>query len=259
LIPIVIGLIYLGGLPFLALVAIMLSLAEIEFCRLMMQGGFHPTLSFGLGLVWLFLADAQLPELGLLKSGLILILLVSLVWQMRHRQGSPVIDWALTIVGGLYLGACGASMISLGSLEDGSWWMLMTLCAIMCADTAAYFVGRTWGQHKMTPALSPGKTWEGYLAGAIASELAPVLLILLWRPPMNQARTMSGIAHSLVLGPLIGVLSPLGDLTISMIKRQVGAKDSGKIIPGHGGALDRLDTLLWAAVISYHYVLWFVV
>jgi phosphatidate cytidylyltransferase len=256
LIPIAIGLIYLGGLPFLALVGLMLSLAEIEFCHLMAQGDFHPTLAFGLGMVWLFLADAQVPELGLLNPGLVLILLASLVWQMRHRQGAPVADWALTIAGGLYLGVCGASIIRLRGLYTGFWWMLLAMCTVICADSAAYFVGRAWGRRKMTPALSPGKTWEGYLAGVVVGGLTPIFLILLW---CAAAGGEVAIVHGLILGLLIGILSPLGDLAVSMIKRQVGAKDSGKIIPGHGGALDRLDTILWAAVICYHYVLWFVV
>jgi phosphatidate cytidylyltransferase len=152
LIPIAIGLIYLGGLPFLALVGLMLSLAEIEFCNLMARGNFHPALAFGLGMMWLLLVDAQIPELGLLKPGLVLVLLVSLTWQMRHRQGLPVADWALTITGGLYLGVCGASMIRLRGLHTGFWWMLLAVCAIICADSAAYFVGRAWGRRKMAPA-----------------------------------------------------------------------------------------------------------
>jgi phosphatidate cytidylyltransferase len=257
LIPIAIGLIYLGGLPFLALVALMLSLAEVEFCRLMAQSNFRPTLAFGLSLVWLFLLDAQIPDLGLLEPGLVLILLTSITWQLRHRQGLPVADWALTIAGGLYLGVCGASMVRLRDMDDGLWWMLMALCTVICADSGAYFIGRAWGRHKMTPSLSPGKTWEGYVAGVVSGGLAALALILLWRA--TAGGVTANIVHGLVLGLLIGILSPLGDLAISMIKRQAGAKDSGKIIPGHGGALDRLDSLLWAAVISYHYILWFVV
>ena len=259
LIPITIGSIYLGGLLFLALVGLMLSLAEVEFCRLMARGNFRPTLALGLSMVWLFLLDAQIPELGLLKPGLTLILLTSLAWQLRRRRDSPVADWALTITGGLYLGVCGASMVRLRDLYDGLWWMLMALCTVICTDTAAYFAGRAWGRRKMTPSLSPGKTWEGYLAGVIAGGLTPMLLVLLWRAPAGTPWAIEGIIHSLILGLLIGILSPLGDLAVSMIKRQVGAKDSGKIIPGHGGALDRLDSHLWAAVISYYYISWFVV
>lgn len=255
LIPTAIGLIYLGGFPFLALIGLMLSLAEVEFCRLMAQGNFRPTLAFGLSLVWLLLLDAQSPESGLLKPSLALILLTSLVWQMRRRQGSPVANWALTIASGLYLGVCGASMVRLRGLHDGRWWMLTVLVTVICADSAAYFVGKAWGRHKMAPSLSPGKTWEGYISGLVVGGLLPMLLILLWRA---AADIETSIVHGLALGLLIGILSPLGDLAVSMIKRQVGAKDSGTIIPGHGGALDRLDSILWAAVMSHYYILWFV-
>jgi phosphatidate cytidylyltransferase len=255
LLPIVIGLNYLGGLPFLALVALLLSVAKVEFCRLAVKGGYRPTLVFGLGLVWLFLLDAQFPSQGLLRPGLALLLLISLAWQLRRRQGLPVADWALTVTGGLYLGVCGASMIGLRGIDDKGWWLLLALCTIMCADSGAYFVGRAWGRRKLAPSLSPAKTWEGYWAGIIAGSLGALLITLL-----QGAFTIDSfsITHSLVLGLLISTLAPVGDLAISMIKRQVGAKDSGKIIPGHGGALDRLDSVLWAAVIGHLYVLWFV-
>lgn len=255
LLPIVIGLNYLGGLPFLALVTLLLSLAEVEFCRLAAKGGSHPTLAFGLGMVWLFLLDAQFPSQGLLRPGLALILLASLAWQLCHRQGLPVVDWALTVAGGLYLGVCGASLIGLRSIDDKGWWLLLTLCTIMSADSGAYFVGRAWGCHKLVPSLSPAKTWEGYLAGVVAGGLGALLITLLQGA---LAKEPVSITHGLALGLLISIVAPAGDLVVSMIKRQVGAKDSGRIIPGHGGALDRLDSVLWAAVIGHYYVLWIV-
>ena len=255
LLPIVIGLNYLGGLPFLALVTLLLSLAEVEFCRLAVKGGFRPTLAFGLGMVWLFLLDTQFPSQGLLRPGLALILLASLAWQLRHRQDLPVVDWALTIAGGLYLGGCGASMIGLRSLDDQGWWLLLALCAIMSADSGAYFVGRAWGRRKLASSLRPAKTWEGFLAGVVAGGLGALLIALLQGA---LTKVPISITHSLILGLLISTVAPVGDLVISMIKRQVGAKDSGRIIPGHGGALDRLDSVLWAAVIGHYYVLWII-
>ena len=258
LIPTVVYCIYLGGLPFLALVALLLTLAEIEFCQLMARDGFRTAPAFGLGLVWLFLVDAQLGaqfptlKLELLRPGMALILLGSLAWQLFHRQGSPVADWALTVTGGMYMGMCGACLIGLRGLRDGPWWTLTVVPAIMLADTGAFVVGRVWGRHKLAPTLSPGKTWEGYLAGVVTGGLLTALLASLWRVA-GAATVVSGI-HGLVLGILIGTLAPLGDLAVSMIKRHVGVKDSGRVIPGHGGALDRVDSILWAAVIGYYYV-----
>jgi len=257
LIPIVVYLIYLGRLPFLALVALLLTVAEIEFCHLVARDGFRPVLVFGVGLVWLFLLDAQFPALGLLRPGIALILLGSLAWQLFHRQGSPVVDWSLTVTGGLYLGLCGACLIGLRGLQpDGRWWTLVVVPAIMLADSGAYCVGRAWGRHKLAPTLSPGKTWEGYVAGVIIGGLLTALLASLCRIGAGAGTAVNEV-HGLILGLLIATFAPLGDLAISMIKRQVGVKDTGSIIPGHGGALDRVDSVLWAAVIGYYYVLWF--
>jgi len=263
LIPIVIYCVYRGGLLFLALVVLFLTLAEVEFCRLVTRDGFRPALAFGLGMVWLFLLDAYLGaqnpalESELLRPGMALILLGSLAWQLFHRQGSPVADWALTVSGGLYLGLCGACLIGLRGQPDGIWWTLTVVPSIMIADSGAYFVGRAWGRHKLAPTLSPGKTWEGYGAGVLTGGLATALLASLWRIGAGAGTAVGG-THGLILGLVIGIFAPLGDLAVSMIKRQVGVKDSGSIIPGHGGALDRMDSILWAAVIGYYYVLWFV-
>ncbi|MDY7078984.1 MAG: CDP-archaeol synthase [Chloroflexota bacterium] len=257
LLPIVIGCIYLGGLTFLALVMLLLTLAEIEFCRLLAHDGFRPSLTFGVGMVLLFLLDAQFPTWGLLRPGMTLILLGSLTWQLLHRQGSPVADWSLTVTGGLYLGLCGACLVGLRGMQDGLWWTMTAVLSIMLADTGAFFVGRAWGRHKLVPTLSPGKTWEGYVGGVVIGGLLTALLASLWRIGAGAETSISSI-HGLILGLLIAVFAPLGDLAVSMIKRHVGVKDSGNIIPGHGGALDRVDSVLWAAVIGYYYVLFFV-
>jgi phosphatidate cytidylyltransferase len=245
LLPIVIGCIYQGRLLFLALLAVLLTLAEIEFCQLMARKGHRPALIFGVGMVWFLLLDAYDPTLELLRPGMALIVLGALAWQLLHRQGAPVADWSLTVTGGLYLGLCGACTIGLRGLPDGLWWTLTAVFSIMFADSAAYFIGRAWGRHKLAPTLSPGKTWEGYLGGIIVGEVVTVVLASIWH---------LGVVHGLVLGLLIATFAPLGDLAVSMIKRDVGAKDSSHLIPGHGGALDRVDSILWAAVIGYYYV-----
>ena len=253
LVPVVVGCIYQGGLLFLAVVGLLLTLAEAEFCHLTARGGFSPTLVFGIGMVWVFLIDVYNPELGLLRPGITLVVLASLAWQLFHRQGSPVADWSLTVTGGLYVGLCGACLIGIREVHDGVWWTMTAVPAIMIADSGAYFVGRTWGRHKLAPTLSPGKTWEGYIAGVIFGGLMTALLASLWRMGAGPESTINGV-HGLILGLLISILAPLGDLAVSMVKRNVGAKDSSNLIPGHGGALDRVDSILWAAVIGYYYV-----
>ena len=166
---------------FLALVLLVLTLAEIEFCKLVAHGGFRPVLTFGVGMVWVFLLDAQFPELNLQQPGMALVVLGSLAWHMFHRQSSPVADWGLTLTGGLYLGLCGACLIRLRALQpDGLFWTLTVVPAVIIADSSAYFAGRMWGRHQLAPALSPGKTWEGYLAGVIAGGLITTLIASLW-------------------------------------------------------------------------------
>ena len=246
LLPIVIGCIYQGQLLFLVLLTVLLALAEFEFCQLVARKGFRPALVFGIGMVWLFLIDAYIPTLELSRPGMILIVLGSLAWHLFHQQESPVADWALTVTGGLYLGLCGACLIGLRQdLRDGLWWTLTTILSIMFADSGAYFIGRAWGKHKLAPTVSPGKTWEGYIGGVIVGGLVTALLASLWH---------LGTVHGLALGLLVAIFAPIGDLAISMIKRYAGAKDSSNLIPGHGGALDRVDSILWAAVIGYYYV-----
>lgn len=256
--PLVIATIVLGGLWFFGLILALLTVAAIEFCALMRQDGFTPAPVFAVALLCLLLIDAQFPTWRLfghriLAPGVSLVLMASLVWQFAHREGHPTADWALGVAGGLYLGWFGAHMIWLRNVPAGEWWMLTAIPAIMIADSAAYFIGRQWGQHKMAPTLSPGKTWEGFTAGAIIGPLAAAGLATLWRRFADPAGPdwLAG----LMVGTAVSIVAPMGDLAISMMKRGVGAKDSGSLFPGHGGALDRVDSILWAGVIGYYFSL----
>ena len=258
LVPIAICIIQLGGLPFLGMVGLLLAVAEIEFCGLVARIGFRTYRALGIAVVGLFLLDAQFPSLLWLRPGLAVILFSSLAWQMFRRHDRGIADWSLAIASGAYLGVCGAALVGLrGLAPDGLWWTYSALAAIMCADSAAFFVGRAIGRHKLAPTLSPGKTWEGYVAGVGVGGLTTALLASLW-PTAGGSSTVSASVYGLVLGLLISICAPLGDLAVSMIKREAGAKDTGSAIPGHGGALDRVDSILWAAVIANYFVLWFV-
>jgi phosphatidate cytidylyltransferase len=255
--PIVAWLIYLGGLPFLALLVALTTLAEIEFCLLIARHGFRATYLFGIALVWLFLLDSKFPQWGLLRPGLTVLLLCSLAWQVFRREQTRTADWTGAIASGLYIGLCGSCLIRLRALsEDGLCWTFIAVAAILFVDSAAYFGGSVWGRHKLAPSLSFGKTWEGYICGLLTGGLSGALLAYLWTLVIGPGSTIT-VLRGLVLGTLIGALAPIGDLAISTVKREVGAKDSGKLIPGHGGALDRLDSVLWAAVIGYYVVRWF--
>jgi phosphatidate cytidylyltransferase len=172
-------------------------------------------------------------------------------------------DFAITLGGIFYLGWLGSYLISLRSLPDGLWWFLLALPAVWLADSAAYMIGKPFGKHKMTPRLSPNKSWEGYFAGIIFGTALTALLAWAWQS-LGPALAQPGIApgpqvnplNGAILGFVMSVLTTLGDLGESMIKRQVGVKDSGNILPGHGGAFDRIDSWLWAGVIAYYLIIW---
>jgi phosphatidate cytidylyltransferase len=248
LLPIVLGAIYIGGDLFFVGVGLVLALATFEFVKLMERGDFQPALLFSWGFVAVGLFVARDPAVAWLRPAMAGLLGGSLVWQLfRSQRPAPTADWALTIAGGLYIGWMGGYLVALRQVPDGLQWLLLTLLITWSADTGAYLVGSNWGRRKLAPRLSPGKTIEGtvggWLTGIVIGGLLAGLMGL-------------GVLSGLALGALIGIASPLGDLGISMMKRQVGAKDSGHLIPGHGGMLDRIDSILFTVVVGYYYVEW---
>ncbi|MCG8403027.1 MAG: phosphatidate cytidylyltransferase, partial [Firmicutes bacterium] len=134
----------------------------------------------------------------------------------------------------------------LSTLDNSLIWLIFLLVCTWSSDTGAYLVGRKWGKRKMAPSLSPGKTVEGAAGGVLGSLLAAALVAVFYRelPELPV----------LVLGVLVGVAAQVGDLMESALKRQAGVKDSGRLIPGHGGILDRFDSMLFTAPLVYYYV-----
>lgn len=133
--------------------------------------------------------------------------------------------------------------------DAGSRWVLLTLSIAWFADTGAYFTGRAFGRAKLYVAVSPGKTRAGLYGALIFAVLAGVLASLTYLPQLP-------LLHGVVLGLIAGLLGQLGDLVESLLKRAVGVKDSGFLIPGHGGILDRVDALLFVSPVVYVYTLW---
>ena len=129
-------------------------------------------------------------------------------------------------------------------VETGCWWLLLAILTVYAADTGAYAVGRLFGRHRMAPSISPGKTWEGTVGGLLFAMIAAVVLGMLF--PLRLE-----IWHLAIIGVILGAVSPIGDLVESKIKRLADAKDSGSLFPGHGGMLDRLDSLLPSLIVVY--------
>lgn len=195
-------------------------------------------------LVWL----PQWQQSGLPWAGLTLLFMVfAVLFLFRFEDLPSVIDHlALVLLGFLYIPLMLGHLNLLLELSEGRKWIFLTLLAVMVNDSAAYFVGVTWGRNRLYPAISPKKSWEGAVGGMIGSLAAVFGVKLLFFPILAPIDCLS-------LGLLLGVLGPLGDLFESMIKRGFGVKDSGSAIPGHGGLLDRLDSLLFSFPAVYYY------
>lgn len=259
MLPIGLAAIWMGGWYFAAVVLFFVGAAAWEYVQLFRKGGVEP-----MGL--LVLGGTGMLIIGRTANGfesgpwmLSLLVLTSLTYHLlayergRDQAGT---DFGVTLGGILYLGWIGSYLISIRNLPEGQWWVLLGLSSVWVADSAAFAFGRRFGRHKLSPRLSPGKTWEGYVGGVIASTAwtAGLAFVLRFFFTLGPAITPF---HGGVLGFTLSSFSILGDLGESMFKRQVGMKDSGKLLPGHGGAFDRIDSWLWAGVIGYYMVQWF--
>lgn len=259
LLPIGIAAIYLGGWVFNSLVIIIMCLAAWEYTQLFRSGGFQPAMPIVITGVFSLVALRAWKGFEYSAELISILILASMSYHLvayergKEQSGS---DFGVTLGGIFYLGWIGAYLISLRSMTNGAWLVLIVLPSVWIADSGAYFIGRAFGRHRLSPRLSPKKTWEGYFAGVITGTLGGALLAYLWGFLAGPGWTVTPWQGAL-LGFLLAVLTTLGDLGESMFKRQVGAKDSGKLLPGHGGVFDRIDSWLWAAVIGYYLVNWF--
>ena len=255
LIPIGVTFIVLGGWPYALLIIAVLGIAAWEYWRIFKSGGFSPSpfLLIGgaavLALTRFLLnfreADAALAFLVMATMGLHTI---------HHERGDEhsATDFTITIAGILYIGWLGSYLVSLRNLPDGLWWTLQVIISTAMADAGAYFIGSHFGKHPLAPRVSPKKTWEGYFGGILVGALGGALMGILWGIVTPAITPLRG----LIMGLVLSALTPLGDLGESMVKRQFNIKDSSRILPGHGGIFDRIDSWLWAAPIGYYLILW---
>ncbi|MCA1829819.1 MAG: phosphatidate cytidylyltransferase [Myxococcales bacterium] len=147
---------------------------------------------------------------------------------------------SLAVLGVVYPGLLLSSLVRIRQLETGEWWIVLTLAVTWLNDTCAYFAGRAFGERKLYERISPSKTWEGAIGGALGSIAGAVIVQHFWIPQLPAW-------GALVIGAGAAVVGPVGDLSESLLKRAYGAKDSGRLLPGHGGMLDRIDALIFNA------------
>ena len=185
-------------------------------------------------------------------GALALAAVVPLLWLILSGNGERALpEWLPSVGGVLYIGWLGSHLVLLRHLDNGQDWVYLAVFATFANDTSAYFVGRAIGRTKLVPRISPGKTVEGSLGGILFGALGLVVL--------NYALGLRVDVWPLIpLAVLVPVAAQLGDLAESLVKRGAGVKDAGVLVPGHGGVLDRLDSVLFVVPVVYYYA-WFVI
>ena len=259
--PLTILLIYLGGWYYFLAFGALLTIATIEYAHLLRKLGWYSPLILIIPIsvaLWFFSEPVQSMLLGKVIADLDLvspILLVSLfaalifaLWLYERRPDEDAPGSWMAMVGAIILmGWLGSHFFKLRGLpENAAQWTALAMLGTWIADSGAYVFGKTFGRHKLAPRLSPNKTIEGYVGGIFAGTLFTVLIGQWFGLPLLL---------TLILGLLVSIVSPAGDLGVSLLKRSVGVKDSGTLLPGHGGALDRIDSLIWSVALAYYLVI----
>jgi phosphatidate cytidylyltransferase len=249
----------LGGVFFFLVMSVFVVGAAREYVLMFRAVKFEPQIHITVGGVALILAARMFAAevaMPVFAATLLAALAYHLIAYERGRD-QAALDFGVTAGGLAYLGWIGAYLLDLRNLPEGGWWFMLVMPSVWLADSGAYSIGRAYGKHKMTPRLSPKKSWEGYAAGVFTGVIAGAFFVYAYSNFGNLAGDIS-LLQGALLGLILGVVTPLGDLGESMFKRQSGLKDSSEVIPGHGGFFDRIDSWLWGAVIGYYYLIWFV-
>ena len=255
-IPLVLVMIWLGGWPFNLFITAILLISGFEFNALFKNIGYEPSPYLLLsGILLIVLQRWFLDSFYLEFLISLLIFITSTVALVQYESGrsNAAVNFAINLMGILYIGWVGSFFIPFRNLPNATGWMLTALPVVWLADCGAYFIGRWLGKKKLAPRLSPGKTWAGLAGGVLTGTLSGVLLILLWRS-IDWLPLQTPLWQGAVMGLLLSILTPIGDLLISLFKRTANVKDTGNLIPGHGGMLDRIDSWIWAAMLGYYLV-----
>jgi len=237
---------------FTLLIAICGLLAVFEFYKLAAAAKLQPLTYFGLVWTLLFIISPHLKYDFTLPLLLTSAVVLPLLWLLGHpKKEGAFIGWAWTLAGIIYIGWLLSYFVALRGLDGGRNWVLLALLVTFASDSAAFLTGRVLGRHKLAPSISPGKTWEGTIAGVFGA----IIFSLLFTIPSPLHLPLS-YWQAILLGLLVSILGQLGDLAESLLKRNMGVKDSGKLFPGHGGALDRIDSVVFAGLVVYYYAIW---
>jgi phosphatidate cytidylyltransferase len=265
LLPGVLWLIWLGGLPFAFLISAAAAMCALELNLLpaslpapdpqksliaeeieeleMERAALSGSAIVSMGGAFLLPLIHEIP-LGFVSTKLVLtaVLIIAFADALLFEEQIPNAPRrvGLAVLGVVYPGLLLSSLIRVRQLDTGQWWIILTLVVTWLNDTCAYFTGRAFGKHKLYERISPSKTWEGAIGGAVGSIGGAMIVAWFWLPQL-------AVWKAALIGAGAAVLGPLGDLSESLLKRAYGAKDSGRLLPGHGGILDRIDALIFNA------------
>lgn len=236
------GAIYLNEWSYFVVFLALTLLGMLEFYRLLGIKGFEPNQKIGLFagaclFVGVFLIEKDWLPLRILFLLPALLALVFVV-ELYRKKALPFVNISVTVLGIIYVAAPFSLLSVLGYLGEGYSWHVILGCLVLIwvSDSGAYFVGKSIGRRKLMERISPGKTWEGWAGGVLLS------LVAAW--VLSYFLTDLDLPHWIGIGLIVSVFGVLGDLVESMLKRGLEVKDSGTLIPGHGGILDRFDSLL---------------
>ncbi|PTM58971.1 phosphatidate cytidylyltransferase [Desmospora activa] len=238
------GVLWSGGWMYTLMLSALATIGYVEFCRMKAISWNRPQAWVGFVTLWLILMTGPSDQ-GYLSSGgilehpnnILIGLILFFLLMVASRNRLTIGELAYLLLGSLYIGYGFSYMIQARLITDGLAWSLLAVLVTFASDTGAYFVGRRLGNRKLWPSVSPNKTVEGSVGGMLASLLVSAIIAFIF-PELGTFFAVVAI------GLLISVAGQFGDLIESAIKRSAGVKDSGTLLPGHGGVLDRFDSLL---------------
>lgn len=245
-VPILLGVLFLGGIYWQSLIALMAGIALSEYFSMMRSKGFYPIIVPAYFIMFVLTFRIQLSQyIAELFFAAMFLIILALVTKYPCFSFN---DMVLSFFGAFYIGYFLSFSQLLAGLGSTFYYILLVFLLTWASDVGGYFFGMIWGKHKLSPELSPGKTWEGAVGG--------VLLTTIMALTYGYFLKIENInfIYIILLGLLASIAAQTGDLAESAIKRYFGVKDSGRVIPGHGGILDRFDSFLLVLPIVYFFL-----